>query len=156
MGMSGYLHTHRNQDMEADAKSQCILHFWRHIALVLILTEEFAVDLGSFFSCAGESWPSLVTSNWCIPVKNTLGWSAVVFCAWEVIQLFSIVFCVVTAVHKFDFRLVINEAPNKWRPVDTRSYNYKDSCFDQDLYIFPTTVSSRVLRDYIRCAGQGQ
>jgi hypothetical protein len=30
--------------------------------------------------------PLFVTSNRCIPVKNTLGWSAVVFCACERIQ----------------------------------------------------------------------
>ena len=26
-------------------------------------------------------------------------------------------FCVFRAVHKFDFRLVLNATPNKWRPV---------------------------------------
>jgi len=26
-------------------------------------------------------------------------------------------------VHKFDFRLVINETLNKWRPVETRSHS---------------------------------
>jgi hypothetical protein len=30
------------------------------------------------------------------------------------VLLFSVLFCVVGAVHKFDFRLVINETPNKW------------------------------------------
>jgi hypothetical protein len=35
--------------------------------------------------------------------------------------LFSVVFCVVTAVHKFDFRLVINETPNKSQPTETQS-----------------------------------
>jgi len=32
-------------------------------------------------------------------------------------DLFSAVFCLVTVVHKFGFRLVINEKPDKWRPV---------------------------------------
>jgi hypothetical protein len=34
------------------------------------------------------------------------------------IQLFSAVLCVVRAVHKFDFRLVINETSNKRRPME--------------------------------------
>jgi len=58
-----------------------------------------------------------MTSNRCIPVKNTAGSSAVVFCACEIIQLFSVLFYVFRAKHKFDFRLVMNEALNKWRPV---------------------------------------
>ena len=31
------------------------------------------------------------------------------FCAFEIIQLFSVLFCMVRAVHKFDFRLVKEE-----------------------------------------------
>jgi hypothetical protein len=51
------------------------------------------------------------------------------FSVCEVIQLFSVVFYVVTAVYKFDFRLVINGEPNKWRPVAARSSSDRDSCF---------------------------
>ena len=61
--------------------------------------------------------PLYVTSNRCIPIKNILGRNSVVFCACEIIQLFSVAFCVVRAVHIFNFRLVINEISNKWRPV---------------------------------------
>jgi len=32
-----------------------------------------------------------------------------VFCAYEMVQLRSVVFCVVRTVHKFDFRFVIGE-----------------------------------------------
>jgi hypothetical protein len=32
-----------------------------------------------------------------------------VFCACEMMQFFSAVFCVVRSVHKFDFRLVVKE-----------------------------------------------
>jgi hypothetical protein len=35
------------------------------------------------------------------------------FCAYEIIQLFFVVFYVATAVNKFDFRLLINETCNK-------------------------------------------
>jgi len=79
------------------------------------VTEAFTVGLGVV--CAGESRPRFVTSKRCIPVKYTLGRNAVVFDACKIIHLFSAVFCVFRAVHKFDFRLVINATPNKWRPV---------------------------------------
>jgi hypothetical protein len=61
-------------------------------------------------------------------------------------QIFSAVFCVVRAVHKFDFRLVTKETPNKWRKMQKRPCSDTDSCFWQDLYIFPRP-SSGVLRD---------
>jgi hypothetical protein len=53
----------------------------------------------------------------CLSVINTLGWSAVVFCACEIVQLFSVVFYVVRAVYEFDFRPVLKEPPNIRRPV---------------------------------------
>jgi len=99
--------------------------------------------------CAEESDPPLfATSNRCVPVKNTLSWSAV-FCARTAIQLFYVVFCVVTAVHKFAFRLVTNYTPNKWRPVESRAVI--DSYIRQDLYIFPRS-SSWALRDSTHAA----
>jgi hypothetical protein len=52
-----------------------------------------------------------------IHVKNILGWSAVVFCACEKIQLFSVVFCVVGAEHTSYFGLVINGISDKCRLV---------------------------------------
>ena len=70
-----------------------------------------------------------VTSNISRPVKNTSGSSAAVFCACEIIQLFSVVFYAVSAKHKFDFRLVMNEAPDTWRPVKWKSCSAGDSCF---------------------------
>jgi hypothetical protein len=50
-----------------------------------------------------------VNSKLRILIKDTLGKSAVAFCACEITQLFSVVFCVVAAVRKFGFSLVINE-----------------------------------------------
>jgi hypothetical protein len=47
-----------------------------------------------------------MTSNQCIPVKNKLGFSAVVYCVFNLILLFSIVCCVIRAVHKFYFRRI--------------------------------------------------
>jgi hypothetical protein len=60
---------------------------------------------------------SFITSN--IPIKNTLGSSTVVSCACK-ISLFSVAFYLVRAVHKFNFRLVIKSAPNKWQLVVKR------------------------------------
>ena len=55
------------------------------------------------------SRPLFVTGTRCIPVNNSLGSNAVVFCACEITQLFSAVSYVVRTVPKFDFRLVIND-----------------------------------------------
>jgi hypothetical protein len=41
-----------------------------------------------------------------------------VFCACKTIQLFSVMSCVLSAAHKFDFRHVINETHDKWRTVE--------------------------------------
>jgi hypothetical protein len=120
---------------------------------VLKLTQEFAVDLGSFVFLLGKADPpSLVTINRCTPVKNTqtecsetsaykiqtpgnypeeniqqkytgLKCSRVFFFG-DIIRVIS-VFHVVRAVHKFDFRHVINKTPNKWQPVEK-------SCSDKD------------------------
>jgi hypothetical protein len=40
-----------------------------------------------------------------------------VFCACDIIQLFSIVFCMVKVVHTFDLKLVINKTTNgdQWK-----------------------------------------
>lgn len=51
------------------------------------------------------------------------------FCACEIIHLFSVVLYLVRAVLEFDFRLVIEDKPNKWRPVESRSCSDRDSCF---------------------------
>jgi hypothetical protein len=49
-----------------------------------------------------------------------------VFCACEIIPLLSVVFCIFRAVLKFDFRLVMIDTPNKWRPVERKSCSNKD------------------------------
>jgi len=73
-----------------------------------MLTEEFAIDLG-IFMLAKANRLLFVTSNQCNPVTSILCWSAVVFCACEIIRLYYIMLHVVRAVHKLDFSLVINE-----------------------------------------------
>ena len=59
-------------------------------------------------------------SNWCILVKNTVGWGAVVSCVCFSIPLFSVELYLITAVHEFNFRLVINWTPQKWQTVNKR------------------------------------
>jgi hypothetical protein len=76
-----------------------------------------------------------VTSSQCIPVKNALRYSRVVFCVCKIVHLFSVVCSVITAVHKFDRKLVINGTPSKWS-VERRSRNDTDSSFWKDLYVF--------------------
>lgn len=83
-------------------------------------------------ACAERAF--FVTSHRCLPFKNTMGWSAVVFCVSKIIQLLAIVICVVRDVHKFDFWLVINVTPNKWRQVKSPCSD-KDWGFWQDLYV---------------------
>ena len=39
------------------------------------------------------------------------------FCACVITELFPVVFYLDRAVHKFDFRLLIYETPNKWRSL---------------------------------------
>jgi hypothetical protein len=77
--------------------------------LVMILTEEFAADLGSCFVLEISDRPLFVTSNRYIPVKNQLDWSTVVSCACEMIQLFPVAFYTVRGVNKFEFMLLIKK-----------------------------------------------
>jgi hypothetical protein len=129
------------------------------------------------FALRKAQWLLFVNINRDIPFTNTSGWSAVVSCVCEIIQLFSAAFHVVRFVNEFYFRLtpndisgwsavvscvceiiklfsgafhvvrlcILNETHNKWRPAG-RSCGHTDSCFWQDLYVFPRP-SSPVLRD---------
>jgi hypothetical protein len=78
---------------------------------------ESVAGLWQWFALGKAVRVLFVTSNRCIPVEGTGGWSAVVFFSCEIIELFSVVFCVVRTVQKFDSRPVLNETRNKWRPV---------------------------------------
>jgi len=66
-------------------------------------------------------WKITVSCLWLVTdvfqSKIRLGWNAGVFCASEILQLFLLVICIIRVVHKFFFGLIINETPNKWRPV---------------------------------------
>ena len=74
------------------------------------------------------------------------------FCACEAIQLFSVVFCVVTDAHKFEVRLAISETPKKCRPVGkVHAVTLK---FLKGSTRFPPTVVGGVMGIYPRCAGQ--
>jgi len=92
--------------------------------------------LWQLFARGMEDRLLFVTNNRWIPVKNTLGRSAVVFFEYEIIQLFSVLLWVAGAAHKFYFRRITNEIPNKWRLMERRPWNGASSCFWHDLYIF--------------------
>jgi hypothetical protein len=62
-----------------------------------------------------------------------------VLCMWDN-KVISVVFCVVTAMNKFNFRLIINKIPNKW-PVERRSCSDRSHVFDM-IYMTPTVVTS--------------
>ena len=83
------------------------------LARLLIVTEEFADDLGSCLRWGKLNRLLCVTSNRCIPVKNTLDLKYSRVYACDIILLFSLVLCVVRAVHRFDFGHVIKETPNE-------------------------------------------
>jgi len=117
---------------------------WSETTALQLTTVDFAGDLGSVLRW-GKISLLLVPSNRTIPVNSTLGWISVVFRAYEITQLLSVVFCVVRAVHAFLFKLVKNGSPNNWRPVG-RLCSDRDSCFWQDLYVLHRP-SSRVIRD---------
>jgi hypothetical protein len=78
-----------------------------------------------------------VTINLSIAVTNTVGRSAVVFCACKIIHLFSVVFFVSRAFHKFDIRLFIKETPYKWRPMGKSHAVIGTPVFDRISIFFP-------------------
>jgi hypothetical protein len=119
----------------------------RHYRNLVIRTEEVTVDHSSFFL----PWekPSVLCLR---PATDVfllkIHWAEaqnVCVCVCVITELCSVVFYIIRAAHKFDFRLVINEKSNKWRPVQ-RSCSEKESCFLHDLYVSPRP-SLRVLRD---------
>jgi len=81
---------------------------------MLIESGEFAFDLGNCLRWGKLIFPLFVISNWCISNKNVLGWSAVVFCACEIVQLSSLWLELCT---NLTVKRVIKETPNKWRPI---------------------------------------
>ena len=85
-----------------------------------------------WFALGKDERSLFVNGNRCIPVKNVFGWSGVVFCACDLIQLFPVAFRVVRAVHKFDFRHVINE---KIKPT---SCSCRYSCFERIYTLSPS------------------
>jgi hypothetical protein len=78
--------------------------FWLSQIKVLWSTHESSVDLGSGGEGRRQAMRCFKTCNWCIPIANTLGESAVVCCACALMLHF--LFCSVMTVRRFDFRLV--------------------------------------------------
>jgi len=84
-------------------------------------SEEFAADLGSALSWGRRTVLSLLPVFDVFHLKIRIpGCTAIAFCACTVIWLLSVVFCVARVVLKFGSRFVVNETPNKRRPVKWR------------------------------------
>ena len=66
-----------------------------------------------------------------------MGCSAVVSCACELVQLFSVVFYVVRSVHKSDSRLVTNKTRNKWRAVAKGGHKTIQIHVFEMMHVFP-------------------
>ena len=89
------------------------------------------------FALGKDNPPLSVTSNRCVPVKNTLGCSAYVFFAYKIIQLYSVVFCVVIAVYKFGM-----QGHNKRNTYQMA--RWKEGMAVTDSQVFPPTVVTSV------------
>jgi len=64
--------------------------------------------------------PLFVTSNRSIPVQNTSDLTSSCVCACVIIELFPVVSYPGSTVHKFYFRLLIDETPNKRRSLASK------------------------------------
>jgi hypothetical protein len=92
-----------------------------------------------------------MTSDRCIPVKNTLGRNVVVSCECELVLLLSVVFCQVTAVRKFSFSLVLD-----WILTNIGQWEMRDAV--TDVYVLYVIFSPLNLLGnksvHSRCQGQ--
>jgi hypothetical protein len=128
----------------------------RHVIFLPLLTEKIAVDRRSCW-CWGKPtflylWP--VTDVFqlnmhCAEVQLRF------FFAFDIIHLFSVVFYVVRTAHKLDFGLVMKAEPNKWWPVERKSWSDGDLRFWQDIYVYSISTVARSVRGlYLRFAGR--
>ena len=100
-----------------------------------------------FCSVGKLTFPYLWPNNRCIPFENTLGRSAVVFCACENLQSLFVVFFLVRAVHKSGFRLARNETLNKRKPLEwVMQLQHLFSCRCDDHTAITPVVIFRSLR----------
>ena len=86
-------------------------------------THENNCDLDS--RDAGESqvvWCMRVLTVIQVQLKNTLGWTTVVFCECELILLFSLILCLIRTVYKFYVWLVIDLTNHRRRPVEDNRF----------------------------------
>ena len=106
--------------------------------------------LSTLFSNTLSLRSSLNVSNQVSHPYKTIG----KIIAWEIIRLFSLVFCMVRTVLGFHFRLVTNETPNKLGPLARRSCSDKRIMFLAWPVCFSRFVVGCGQVLYPRCAGQ--
>ena len=121
--MSGILQESITQSTDTD-RGVCIWP-WQLIALD---------KSGPYLSVAGIR---------CIPIKHTFGlcpvFMFVFYISGNTVIFFSVL-CGYSCVYIFDFRLILNETPDKWWPVERRSRSDRNSCFVQGMCFFPSTA----------------
>lgn len=114
---------------------------------VLFVTQEYDFFMTMVAQRAFRQLGMCVASNRCAPVKNTWCWWAVVSCACKLILF---LFCLFTAVHKFDFRFVWKLTRNKWWPVE----DDRDLSFWRDLYVLCASFAWKERVPGSHCQGQ--
>lgn len=94
--------------------------------------------------CAKEGRPPLLaTNNRCIQVTIHSAELQSHFVPVKTIQLFSVVFDVVRAVHKFHFRLVINETHNQMATSEKKVMQcYRLVFYTKSVHFLPTAVTT--------------
>jgi hypothetical protein len=127
---------------------------WSYCSLVTVNDWEFRTWPWQLFALGKGGFPLFVISNRCIPAKSALGWSAVVFCACQIIQLLFSVFSVVTAAYRRDCRLVISEIRKKWRQMKEGLTEMTALYFNLIYIYFSPTFVANVKGLYRLCEGQ--
>jgi hypothetical protein len=89
---------------------------------ILLMTVEYGGDLGSGLHLRKPTFRCLWPLTDVFRLKY-IGPKCKRVCVCEVTHVFCVVVCVLTAAHKFELRIVINETPNKRRPVVSTSRN---------------------------------
>jgi hypothetical protein len=82
-----------------------------------------------------------LVSNGCIPITNTLGRNAVMSCEGRLILLCKTELHLVTAVHKFDSRLIVIQTSNKRQPAkDIETYDFDKNYMFSLQTLLPSNV----------------
>ena len=99
----------------------------------------------------------LFLTSWRIrfnPVESTSGLTEVVFCACQTMQSFSFLVHLLRVLRVFDFSLVINETPNKWRQVSVKKKKLGDAVMETNVFNLSALILRPLWDSNRRCADQ--